>query len=295
MSEIASYPLSVWQSKAPQQPSSNGGLGCRVDAFSLHDKHAHKSLGIAGLNSVKLKRGHVSKACTNCRKMHAGCDIQRPCSRCIFYKMESSCVDIPRKKRLSRKKKGEDSPDDSPPEVTTAIVVEARKDEQPGVAPSEKLWKDTFNELFGEITANPPSTPSTPSTSSPVLSANTFTPQQSFLFTDLLTNSEDTEQQSTNTSTASTKNFQSSDFFNLGNSSLFDSPKKDFQEMKQQMEDLRHSNVMLESKLNTVTQELTEMRQKMHQMLQLLGGFFVQTTPPQNNNNNSSTSTNQDV
>jgi len=65
--------------------------------------------------------------------------------------------------------------------------------------------------------------------------------------------------------------------------------------MKQQMEDLRHSNVMLESKLNTVTQELTEMRQKMHQMLQLLGGFFVQTTPPQNNNNSSTTSTNQDV
>jgi len=291
MSEIASYPLSVWQSKAPQQPSSNG-LGCRVDAFSLHDKHAHKSLGIAGLNSVKLKRGHVSKACTNCRKMHAGCDIQRPCSRCIFYKMESSCVDIPRKKRMSRKKKGEDSPDDSPPEVTTAIVVEPRKEEQTGVAPSEKLWKDTFNELFGEITANPPSTPSTPSTPSPVLSTNTFTPQQSFLFTDLLSNS-DADQP--NTSNNTSKNFQTSDFFNLGNSPLFESPKKEFQEMKQQMEDLRHSNVMLESKLNNVTQELTEMRQKMHQMLQLLGGFFVQTTPPQNSNNGSTTSTNQDV
>jgi len=282
MSEIASYPFSVWHSKAPQQPSSNGGLACRVDAFSMKDKHVHKPLGIAGLNSVKMKRGHVSKACINCRKMHAGCDIQRPCSRCVFHKMESTCVDIPRKKRMSRKKKGEDSLDDSPPEFTS-IVVEAKKEEQPGVAPSEKLWKDTFNEIFDEINGNPPTPSSVPST-------NPFTPQQqSFMFTDLLNPDTDTDPSN------SSKGFQTSDFFNLDNtcsssSSLFDSPKKDFQEMKQQMEDLRHSNVLLESKLNNVTQELTEMRQKMQQLLQLLGGFFVQTAAsPQN------TSTNHDV
>jgi len=53
----------------------------------------------------KLKRGHVSKACTNCRKMHAGCDRERPCSRCVFNGWDSTCVDTPRKKRISKKTK----------------------------------------------------------------------------------------------------------------------------------------------------------------------------------------------
>jgi len=259
MADIASYPLGVWQPK----PQTNS-MACRTDSHGLEKQQMiHKPIITAGPNSMKMKRGHVSKACTNCRKMHAGCDIQRPCSRCVFHRMESTCVDIPRKKRTSRgKKQGEDSPDDSPPEVTTAVVVENKGDEQPST-PNEKVWKDTFNELFGEVAASTP----VPNTSLPATPANNFFQQS--LFADLL-------------GAESDKPFQPTDFLNADNS-LSESPKKDFQELKQQMEDLRQSNVMLENRLNNVTEELTEMRQKMQQMLQLLGGFFV---PPQNTNKN---------
>jgi len=262
MAEIASYPFSVWQTK----PQTNG-LACRTDvSHGLEKQVIHKPIITAGPNSVKMKRGHVSKACTNCRKMHAGCDIQRPCSRCVFHRMESTCVDIPRKKRMSRgKKQGEDSPDDSPPEVTTAVMVEAKEDDQLS-APNEKVWKDTFTELFGEVAASTP----TPNSSLPATPANPSNFFQQSLFTDLLGPDAD-------------KTFQPPDFLNSDNS-LYESPKKDFQELKQQMEDLRQSNVMLESRLNTLTSDLTEMRQKMQQMLQLLGGFFVPS--PQNTTKN---------
>jgi len=50
------------------------------------------------------KRAQVPKACANCRKMHAACGIERPCKRCITNGLEASCVDIPRKKRASRKR-----------------------------------------------------------------------------------------------------------------------------------------------------------------------------------------------
>jgi hypothetical protein len=265
MAETASYPLSVWQTK----PQSNG-LVCRTDASGLDKQVIHKPIITAGPNSVKMKRGHVSKACTNCRKMHAGCDIQRPCSRCVFHRMESTCVDIPRKKRMSRsKKQGEDSPDDSPPEVTTAVMVENDKEDEQLGAPNEKVWKDTFNELFGEVAA---STPTNSNSSLPATPANSNFFQPSLLLTDLLGSDTD-------------KSFQPTDFLNSDNS-LYESPKKDYQELKQQMEDLRQSNVMLESRLDTVTQELTEMRQKMQQMLQLLGGFFVPAPQNSTKNNN---------
>jgi len=271
MADLGNYSFSVWQPRL-QQPAT--GLACRTDAISLDKQAAHKPLVTAGPNSVKMKRGHVSKACTNCRKMHAGCDIQRPCSRCVFHRMESSCVDIPRKKRITRgeKKQGEDSPDDSPPEVTTAILIDGKDDQFE--APNEKVWKDTFTELFGEVRASVtpssslPATPATPATPG---ASNFFQPP--LLFGDLLANDTDPN-----------KSFQTNDFLN-SDSSLYESPKKDFQEMKIQMEDLRRSNVMLEDRLDHVTQELTEMRQKMQQMLQLLGGFFVQSPQGSSKNN----------
>jgi len=184
--------------------------------------------------------------------------------------MESTCVDIPRKKRSSRgPQPGEDSPDDSPPEVTTAIVFENKIPQ----SPSDKVWKDTFAELFTDDTPDTSSVsvPSTPSSSG-------FFPQ-SLLFTELLSADSDTNKTS----------FQSVDFLNSDSSSstnsLYDSLKKDYQELKSQMEDLRQSNVVLEDKLNGVTQEVTEMRIKMQQMLNLLLGLYSR---PQNNNNNSS-------
>jgi hypothetical protein len=56
------------------------------------------------IENTHQKRTQVPKACSNCRRMHAGCDLGRPCKRCIQNGLESSCIDVPRKKRASRKK-----------------------------------------------------------------------------------------------------------------------------------------------------------------------------------------------
>eukprot|EP01088_Endostelium_zonatum_P014695 TRINITY_DN331_c0_g1_i1.p1 TRINITY_DN331_c0_g1~~TRINITY_DN331_c0_g1_i1.p1 ORF type:complete len:449 (-),score=107.38 TRINITY_DN331_c0_g1_i1:244-1590(-) len=45
------------------------------------------------------KRKQVKRACSNCRKAHAGCDENRPCRRCVGGGKENSCKDVPRKKR----------------------------------------------------------------------------------------------------------------------------------------------------------------------------------------------------
>jgi hypothetical protein len=58
----------------------------------------------ATANAHVAKRLQVPRACTNCRKMHAGCDTQRPCKRCKQNGLESSCSDIPRKKRFVKRK-----------------------------------------------------------------------------------------------------------------------------------------------------------------------------------------------
>jgi len=249
MAQIASFPIPFWQ------PNTQAPTAPRTEGNGLERPVSHnRPIITAGPNAVKMKRGHVSKACTNCRKMHAGCDIQRPCSRCVFHRMESTCVDIPRKKRISRNKQpGEDSPDDSPPEVTTAVLVENCEPQ----TPSDKAWKDTFTDLFGEVSSTATPVPPAPSTTP-------FFQPQSLLFTD-----------PTPSDTEANRPFQ---FLSTDNSSLYDSPKKDYQELKSQMEDLRQSNLVLEDRLNSVTQEMTEMRQKMQQMLHLLGGFFA---PPQ--------------
>jgi len=54
-------------------------------------------------NSRPKKRLQVPRACMNCRKMHTGCETERPCKRCVQHGLE--CVDLPRKKRFTRTKK----------------------------------------------------------------------------------------------------------------------------------------------------------------------------------------------
>jgi len=49
------------------------------------------------------KRKQVKRACFSCRKAHARCDEERPCRRCIRTGCESTCVDVPRKKRVLKK------------------------------------------------------------------------------------------------------------------------------------------------------------------------------------------------
>ncbi len=59
-------------------------------------------LGVNSQTSGQVaKRLQVPKACTNCRKMHAGCETTRPCKRCKQNGLESTCADIPRKKRYA--------------------------------------------------------------------------------------------------------------------------------------------------------------------------------------------------
>lgn len=49
------------------------------------------------------RRNQVSRACSNCRKTHAACDTERPCKRCIQHGLQNFCIDVPRKKRISKK------------------------------------------------------------------------------------------------------------------------------------------------------------------------------------------------
>lgn len=52
-------------------------------------------------SAIKKKRKHVKIACTNCRKAKAACSNERPCKRCVTYKIDSACVDSERKKPFS--------------------------------------------------------------------------------------------------------------------------------------------------------------------------------------------------
>jgi hypothetical protein len=51
----------------------------------------------------KKKRRQVKRACLNCRIAHAACDNGRPCTRCVQYGLEVSCLDVERKNSKKRK------------------------------------------------------------------------------------------------------------------------------------------------------------------------------------------------
>ncbi|KAJ2351889.1 hypothetical protein GGH92_001578, partial [Coemansia sp. RSA 2673] len=42
---------------------------------------------------------HVPSACTNCKKAHLACDLQRPCRRCVGAGKCDTCKDVQHKKR----------------------------------------------------------------------------------------------------------------------------------------------------------------------------------------------------
>ncbi|KAJ2724727.1 hypothetical protein GGI07_001780 [Coemansia sp. Benny D115] len=42
---------------------------------------------------------HVPSACTNCKKAHLACDLQRPCQRCVNSNKCDTCKDVQHKKR----------------------------------------------------------------------------------------------------------------------------------------------------------------------------------------------------
>jgi hypothetical protein len=63
--------------------------------------------GIEDAQQIKArpKRKQVKSACLNCRKRKTGCDAFRPCTKCVRNGLESSCMDVPRKKRSSNRAK----------------------------------------------------------------------------------------------------------------------------------------------------------------------------------------------
>ncbi|KAL6069481.1 hypothetical protein QOT17_007510 [Balamuthia mandrillaris] len=58
--------------------------------------------GSEGSSNKKKKLPRVSRACLLCRKSHAACDTQRPCTRCVSHGKAAECRD-PEPKRRGRK------------------------------------------------------------------------------------------------------------------------------------------------------------------------------------------------
>lgn len=54
-----------------------------------------------GESTTKKKRKYVRVACVNCRRSKTGCDVSRPCKRCVQHGWESTCIDRPTKSTSS--------------------------------------------------------------------------------------------------------------------------------------------------------------------------------------------------
>jgi len=53
-------------------------------------------------SSVRMKRQQATRACIHCKRLHAKCSNERPCQRCTQNGLADSCVDSPRKQRVSK-------------------------------------------------------------------------------------------------------------------------------------------------------------------------------------------------
>ena len=72
----------------------------------------------------QTKRKQVKNACTNCQKACKKCDDQRPCSRCVKYGIEDSCVNSQRKER--KRKDSTYSASESPSERSSPLPAMSR-------------------------------------------------------------------------------------------------------------------------------------------------------------------------
>ncbi|KAJ2380029.1 hypothetical protein GGI23_007870, partial [Coemansia sp. RSA 2559] len=69
---------------------------CEQDTFTSTATHQ------AAAKPPRTGRGakpHVPSACTNCKKAHLACDLQRPCRRCVNSGKCDTCKDVQHKKR----------------------------------------------------------------------------------------------------------------------------------------------------------------------------------------------------
>ena len=57
------------------------------------------------MTNSNRKRKQVVLACVACRQSKTACDEERPCKRCVSKGIGHSCVDAPKKKRMTKKEK----------------------------------------------------------------------------------------------------------------------------------------------------------------------------------------------
>jgi len=181
------------------------------------------------------KRNQVPKACSNCRKMHAACDMERPCRRCINAGVSDSCFDIPRKKRASKKRKSE--------EETIAQNT-------------NQNWEENFQDFFQSQ-----QTPISPNMSSN--GTNNFIPNSPSQAIELY-NPLNFQNDTSLLPDLSQENFSPSSSSSLTpppltpNSAIY----SDMNFLIQQIADLKNSNQTLENKLSGLSQELLEIRKE---------------------------------
>jgi hypothetical protein len=72
------------------------------------------------------KRKQVKNACTNCQKACKKCDDQRPCTRCVKYGIEDSCVNSQRKERKRKDSSYSASASESPSERSSPLPAMTR-------------------------------------------------------------------------------------------------------------------------------------------------------------------------
>jgi hypothetical protein len=74
------------------------------------EENYYNEFGMSGqdflsFQSVRMKRTQVAvRACIHCKRLHAKCSNERPCTRCSHNGLADSCVDSPRKPRVGKPK-----------------------------------------------------------------------------------------------------------------------------------------------------------------------------------------------
>jgi hypothetical protein len=91
----------------------------RVPNAATDFSYAYMTQAAPSQQKVKprAKRKQVKSACINCRKRKTGCDDERPCSKCVRNGLEATCIDVPRKKRTSNRKRSQQNLATSPQPV----------------------------------------------------------------------------------------------------------------------------------------------------------------------------------
>jgi uncharacterized protein (UPF0305 family) len=214
------------------------------------------ALGNSGEPIVRIKKKHVSKACTNCRKMHAACELKRPCNRCVAHGLTEGCVDTPRKKRTPKKQKIEGQDTKSAPQSSVAEKKEINPVEITTASTTSDAWMDTYKDLFD--TKENLDSQCSPSliNYAHFLNPEPFSP--------------------------STINFPFADD-SLSNNENMDQPTsctKEYAQLAKDFAELKESHMELEKKVDCLTQELNENKQKTQQLVHLLTTALYRSRNP---------------